>query len=156
MQPHSRDPRYEPVERRAAEYLEYAPGARPTPSHGDVRALEGSHELADILGVDLMIGRQSQDQLAAAALEARHDGRGLAEGAIQDHHDDVAGAGVDERLQPLDDIAVRPVHHKHELVRSTQEIQSPAVFLIQLADVLVPGADGYDHGEPDACVAFNH
>jgi len=32
---------------------------------------------------------------------------------IQDHHDEVAGPGVDERLQPLDDIAVRPVHHKH-------------------------------------------
>jgi hypothetical protein len=103
-----------------------------------------SFDSSEVLRVDLVICGQRHDVVAAGALESRHDGRRLAEAAVQNDHRDVARPAVDEGFNITHDVPVGTVHHEYELVRQAHGVQARAILLVQLAHILVAPADRND------------
>jgi len=71
--------RNQPVKQIAAHEFEAAAHPGPAPADGQVRLIQGAHQLTHLDALNLVVGRRGHNQATRSPLKSCHERRGLAE-----------------------------------------------------------------------------
>ena len=133
------------VESRAPHPLEGAAGPRPATGDCEVAVGECSDQVRQLVGLDLEVRRQGDDDLPGRLLEARHERSRLAERPREADHREACALGR-EPLESGDEPLARTVEDEDDFIAAADRIETATVLAVQRGGIRTAAADRNDHG----------